>query len=591
MNSSDSQVSSARWWQPLIVFVIAFALRAAWLHETSVEHFDEGVYASNILFDASEGSAYPQRHLYAPPLLPWLIEWSVTFLGPGPWGTMFPSLLTGALTVALSFHVARSWFGPEAAWPTAIIAVFSEFHIIYSRAALTDVSMAFFCLLSVYLGTEAIRDRRWSLVVGAGVSCGLAWCTKYNGWLPLAILATAVAVWIVFHRRAAQPVRAVASVIVVSVIAGLVFAPVLWSLQDVGGYTAVAQNHRNYVVGLAGWVPSALQQFNAHRILDGWLSWVSLSAAALVCLGWQLRSGNFTWNQSREEFQLRAPLLLKLGLGAVLLGLLAAAGAGTTGVLLCCAAGGLAGRLRWPAIPVQSQQGSDDAAIAQWTLPCWVVTVWLGSLTVVTPLYRAYPRITVLWLIAVWLGAGAGVSWWVRANLRWHARAGTVRPVAQHNAALLALCVLAGYVGLRDGNFARSPAAWQPRNEIRRLAEAVLSDCIDDPDNTVVYTFGEPAVFYHLGSSGAMTGPVSSLPTTAPGGTTVLLIEGPHARATEGYDWTDVVRRYEKVKTFETRLSDLVLLNKYLAASFVGTAERPTETFHVWRLKSEVADE
>ena len=45
----------------------------------AVEHFDEGVYASNIWFGPEAGYQYPMRRLYAPPLLPSLIEWSLIF--------------------------------------------------------------------------------------------------------------------------------------------------------------------------------------------------------------------------------------------------------------------------------------------------------------------------------------------------------------------------------------------------------------------------------------------------------------------------------------------------------------------------------
>ena len=47
--------------------------RGCALSRSAVEHFDEGVYASNIYFAAPE-YAYPLQRFYAPPLLPALIE-------------------------------------------------------------------------------------------------------------------------------------------------------------------------------------------------------------------------------------------------------------------------------------------------------------------------------------------------------------------------------------------------------------------------------------------------------------------------------------------------------------------------------------
>src|SRR6187401_3144666 len=56
-----------------IVFAIGFALRLWALSRSAVEHFDEGVYASNIFFGPPD-YAYPMQRFYAPPLLPALIE-------------------------------------------------------------------------------------------------------------------------------------------------------------------------------------------------------------------------------------------------------------------------------------------------------------------------------------------------------------------------------------------------------------------------------------------------------------------------------------------------------------------------------------
>ena len=63
-----------------LLLVTAFALRAWQLQHISVEHFDEGVYASN--FYASHlDFRYPDQHLYAPPLFPAILEWVLILTG------------------------------------------------------------------------------------------------------------------------------------------------------------------------------------------------------------------------------------------------------------------------------------------------------------------------------------------------------------------------------------------------------------------------------------------------------------------------------------------------------------------------------
>ena len=593
----ETQPGSKRWLQLAIVLIAAFALRALWLDRAAVEHFDEGVYASNQMMVNSD-EAYPQRDFYAPPLVPAIVEYSRLFLGQNSWGTMLPGVLFGALTVVLAFHVARRWFGMEAAWPTAIITGLSEFHIIYSRSTLTDVFLGFFLLLAVYLGTEAVRYRRVGTAVLAGIACGLAWWSKYSGWLPMAIVGTATAVWIAFHRKHTGPVKAIACVVVMCAAAAATWAPVWFGLEDVGGYAAIRANHARYVVGFAGWFESAKQQMNAHRVLDGWLAWISLSVAMLVNFGWQLRTRGFTWNQPEDQFQLSGSLLLKMCLGAAMLSLLAASGVGTTSVLFCVALGGLAGRLRWPAIPIDSEEASNEEAIARWTLPCWVLVVWIGSLSLMTPTYRAYPRLTLPLLIPIWLAAGAGISWWVRSNLRWHGRKGTERPVLQQNLMLIGLCCLAGFVIVRNGVLVKATtSAWKPRSGMRTLAASIVDECVTDRDNVVIYTYGEPALFYHLRSRGLLAQPVSSVPTSPPsggGGTfEVLLIEGPHARRSDSFneDSNLILRNYEKAATYDVASSDLVLLNDRDASKMLGPGGREPETFHVWRMRPATVDQ
>src|SRR5678816_2922850 len=61
------------------ILTIGASLRIATVATSAVEHFDEGVYASNIYFGPPDYS-YPMLRFYAPPLLPALIAVSYTHL-------------------------------------------------------------------------------------------------------------------------------------------------------------------------------------------------------------------------------------------------------------------------------------------------------------------------------------------------------------------------------------------------------------------------------------------------------------------------------------------------------------------------------
>src|SRR5262245_29011689 len=101
----------AREWIVLgIILAAGICLRLVALSHSAVEHFDEGVYASNIYFDAPE-FAYPLQRFYAPPLLPALIESGFIVGLPPNTAALLPSFLTGCATIGALWWFGRSWFG------------------------------------------------------------------------------------------------------------------------------------------------------------------------------------------------------------------------------------------------------------------------------------------------------------------------------------------------------------------------------------------------------------------------------------------------------------------------------------------------
>src|SRR5688572_10801156 len=65
-----------------VVILLGFFLRALNPGAMSIEHFDEGVYASNLYCGQLDPPfAYPMRHLYAPPLFPAILEWAQILAG------------------------------------------------------------------------------------------------------------------------------------------------------------------------------------------------------------------------------------------------------------------------------------------------------------------------------------------------------------------------------------------------------------------------------------------------------------------------------------------------------------------------------
>ncbi len=247
----------------LVVAMLAGAvLRLGNLHQVAVEHFDEAVYASNLMFRPEEGGEYPYRQLYAPPLLPSAIEWTTIFgqmfLGNVPsWWPMLPTLIAGLATIPSLWWIARQWFSPRAGIVAAMLLAMHGYHAAYCRTALTDVPLALFVLWAVHGFWIALQTARTRDAVIAGVFTSLAWWTKYNGWLPLAIVGSGGVLWQLVTPRAERDWSKLVRVwLIGAATAFVLWIPVLWDCQKVGGYAAVAENHRRYVDGFEKWLPN-----------------------------------------------------------------------------------------------------------------------------------------------------------------------------------------------------------------------------------------------------------------------------------------------------------------------------------------------
>lgn len=558
----------------LVIVLAGCVLRCLFLSDVAVEHFDEGVYASNLWFGSEQGAEYPGRYFYAPPLFPFLIEWSMIFLGSGVWGVFLPALLLGSLTVLLIWWVARSWFGPAAGLVAAILASGSDLHLLYSRAALTDIALGFFLLLSVYLIWRSYLSQDWKWPVLAGAAIGLGWSIKYNGWLPLAIAFSGIIPWLWVTRRARQPLsHFLTRGLVFTLVACLVWSPVLIGLQKWGGYSVVAANHSRYVVGFSGWWDSCSRQLLNHRLLEGPPGFLSLGfvcfVGCLLGLSWHgqpthdaksaesnSESGRFTWNTILIGLLAAVPLL-----GVWLLGVTPVSGfLAATGILL---------QLFVNRKPVSAEQDSNAAAQ---TLAAWLLAAWFCGLLLATPLYYPYPRLTIPWMMSAWLGIAALIGWLEQrcggSLIQIFSRqAGAVVSIPRLLSAVSPV-IVAMVLVLISGPW--SVAAWQTRTGLADISRQILADLQRDDANAadaILYIYAEPGLFFNLKAQGhQLTGPVAdfqflnSLPPQVP----VYLIAGPHADQDPAFreQFAAVHDRLEQVHSYDYSASLLVRLNQ-----------------------------
>ena len=260
--------------------------------------------------------------------------------------------------------------------------------------------------------------------------------------------------------------------LIAAAVAVAIWSPVVIGLQDKAGYAAVMANHRQYVVGLAGWLPSFGEFFFKVEeplsagwlyVLRGGLIFLSLSAVGVV---------RFTWNKNwLGDFIFE-------GMGLVAITIAVAHPV----LLLVFVLPQL-----WKTL---IRLGSIASAIS---------TCWVAGLLVVTPCYAPYPRLWVPWLIGVSLLGGMALSralptW--RVQFPWDTSWRFLIP-----GILGATLFLSGAVSKHVREDQPTEAVfWRDRADIVRLAKLLRDEMRDsaETEEFVVYVYGDPALVFQF---------------------------------------------------------------------------------------------
>ena len=544
---SNGSSPSRSWWIFLAATtLVAAALRLAMPSGIAIEHFDEGVYASN-LWCPDDDYGYPDRHLYAPPGLPRVIEEAHLWLGASDFSSIAPSLLAGIALIPLLGLLARDWLGEPAGRAAVLLAAFSDIHVLYSRIALTDVPWITCLVLALWLIGRGLVSGHPPVLLAAGLVTALGWWTKYTGWLPLAIGLSGIVAVPMLLRPIHSPwqnwLKRMGAIVAVTAIA---IAPLFVSLADTGGYSAVAANHARYIVGLTGWLSSAASQVEHMASFESPLTFVGVLVACWFTTGLPER---FTWNAIRRRL---LPAVAAGGFVAI----------GSFSALVLAAAGlalrdGLA-KLR------HNEPVSPDRGLA-WTM----LAAWWIAMTLTTPFYHPYPRLVLPWLVAGWLLVGHRFACWTTSG----SPSEQSPDAASSDDRILPVAAATGLVlillAIPTRFLTRAIPAIAPRTAISGLADQVIESVSNrvPSGNAVIRIWGEPALFFQLSNRSPdrlLMQPAGGLQVIHPGeqppDIPVFLIIGPHAD--DGHIHPDALHEYEPVGTFEATPGLQVLRNQ-----------------------------
>jgi hypothetical protein len=413
---------------------------------------------------------------------------------------------------------------------------------------------------------------------------GLAWWTKYNGWLTLAITGAGTAgrlAWESLASRKRQrtvsttdsgrpaeicvlkPVLAYTSRwFGTAAVAFLIWLPWLWQLQRYGGYAAVSKNHAGYFGGLSSWASNAIQQLAAQADYFGGMTGTAVLMAIVLMLG-------------------------------------------------LCVFGEI-----WPATHLTQVR----QLVHLRELSTWIALVWLFGLTAAVPLYRPYPRLALPWVLGMAVAIAGAILHFVgniretpgdqdSASLVERTRrtsdtAAVVQPALPPWIFwLLAPAIVFGVaLWAVTGNSEQSPA-WQDRTSLRTVASEVISrlkserlDRYYEGYRCTIYVLAEPGLFFHLATAQPQS-PIDHLAQAAsdlgmaePGahraGIPAFLLAGPHASQDE-LERSVAAGRLTPLAEFEYHPSDMVLLDEFPAWVLKKRAARPVPRIRLFHVKTD----
>ncbi|MEP3480744.1 MAG: glycosyltransferase family 39 protein [Fuerstiella sp.] len=492
-----------------MAMLLGIVMRFSHADRMAVEHFDEGVYTSNLWMSPTVADGYPSGQFFAPPGLPTAIEFFAWF-APQDIAPFLPALLLGSLMIPTAWLAARLWFGQVAGLMAAFLVAGSDYHIIFSRMALTDVPVLTLITLAVTAGSFAVQKQSSRWMIASGILTGLAWYTKYTGWLPVAILTAGTGLWWLLIGRRVVSIWIMFRLLAVLLVTVLVmWLPLNSWLAPVGGYSAVNANHSGYWSGWDGWQNRLVDHLIYHLNFDSLLSCgcLGLGMIAAATRRWiELKRSSMSRPDVADAVSVSFPstvILVRLFGAAVVLAILASA-VGSFLILLCVGIGGVGGLLLWPVLSdlharrvtgdLSAEEGAavgsfeadlQAAPIVDPTYGVCLVFAWFVGLLVTIPGYQAYPRLSLPLLAAVWLAASAGLAWWMEAVLNVARRVPTsdivvsFRKRAIQRLTNVAVIVAIALVFSGAGSI-RPTTIWQGRTSLRdaswKLAQIIQQD-------------------------------------------------------------------------------------------------------------------
>ncbi|HBY10097.1 hypothetical protein A2473_01120 [candidate division WWE3 bacterium RIFOXYC2_FULL_42_13] len=180
---------------PLVLAVLAVVLIFSGLGKNHLIPYDEAIYAKIAKNMVTSGEYLVQEWkplsiwYEKPPLYMWFMSLFMSVMGAIPLAARLPSALMGFFTVMMIYFAGKKMFSKTAGFLSALVLLTTTQYLYYSRAAMTDVTAAFFISASLFSYIFVRGKKKSFLWLIPGVFAGFAVMTKgVVGLLPFPVI-------------------------------------------------------------------------------------------------------------------------------------------------------------------------------------------------------------------------------------------------------------------------------------------------------------------------------------------------------------------------------------------------------------------
>lgn len=192
-DSSSTQRGNAVGLLSVAILALAFGLRAFAVGRPALRG-DEGFSVALAAKPVREMVALMLQSEPNPPLYFVALKGWIAIAGSSELALRWPSVLAGAILVALTYRLGRAWLGKPAADGAAALAAFNPFLVWYAQDARVYSLLAALVLGAAWLTWRSAQKRDWQLWVWAGCLWWLALFAHYFAALALASILLALIV-------------------------------------------------------------------------------------------------------------------------------------------------------------------------------------------------------------------------------------------------------------------------------------------------------------------------------------------------------------------------------------------------------------